>query len=159
MTTGLSSDTDLALRQHVRALLTQPQAHAMLDDVLEDFPLMRLNERPDGLPYSALELLWHLRFAQRDILNFVRDDHYEHVKWPEGYWPQQGGTAKDWEDEIQAFKQDFTDLLALLDDPAVDLFKVVPNGKDQTWLREFLLVADHNAYHVGQLALLKRLVS
>lgn len=156
--TTVPANADQSLRQHVRALLTQPQAHVTLDDVLKDFPLERLNERPHGLPYSAFELLWHLRFAQRDILNFARDDHYEHVKWPEGYWPLAEGTPQDWEDEIKAFKEAFADLLNLLDDPATDLFAVVPNGKDQTWLREFLLVADHNAYHVGQLALVRRLL-
>ncbi|GAA5501792.1 hypothetical protein Dxin01_01531 [Deinococcus xinjiangensis] len=152
--------TDQALRGHIRALLTEPQAHATLDDVLAGFPLDRINERPQGLPYSAYELLWHLRFAQRDILNFVRDEQYHHVNWPDGYWPHtQQATKADWDAEIAAFKQDFADLLRLLDDPQIDLFSVVPSGDKQTWLREFLLVADHNAYHIGQLALLKRLLS
>lgn len=151
---------DQALRQHVRALLTERQAHATLDDVLNSFPIDRINERPADLPYSAFELLWHLSFAQRDILNFVRDAQYHHVKWPDGYWPHTSEATKaDWDAETAAFKADFADLLTLLDDPQIDLFAVVPNGDKQTWLREFLLVADHNAYHVGQLALLKRLLS
>lgn len=152
--------TDQALRQHLRALLTEAQAHATLDQVLQDFPLERINERPGGLPYSAYELLWHLRFAQRDILNFVRDEQYHHLKWPEDYWPHtQQATQADWEAEVAAFRKDLADLLTLLDDPQIDLFAVVPNGDTQTWLREFLLVADHNAYHVGQLALVKRLLN
>ena len=159
MTDGMTSEADRQFRAHLRALLTQPQAHVTLDDVLNGFPIERINERVHGLPYSAFELLWHLRFTQRDILNFVRDADYHHVNWPDGYWPHRDGTAKDWQAEIQAFKQDFADLLALLDDSALDLLAVVPNGDDQTYLREFLLVADHNAYHVGQLVLLKRLLT
>lgn len=159
MPTELSPDADQTLRRHVRALLVDRQAHALLDDVLDGFALDRINERVHGLPYSAWELLWHMRFAQRDILNFVRDNEYHHVPWPDGYWPaQQQASAAEWAAEVAALKQDFNDLLALLDDPQVDLFSVVPNGDQQTWLREFLLVADHNAYHVGQLALLKRLL-
>lgn len=150
MTTGLTLEADLALRRHVRALL---------DDVLNDFPTARMNERVQCLPYSAWEMLWHLRFTQRDILNFVRDAEYHHVQWPDGYWPQEAGTPETWAEEVAAFRQDFAALLALLDDPQVNLFAIVPNGDQQTWLREFLLVADHNAYHVGQLALLKRLLS
>lgn len=159
MTTSFSPHADQALRAHLRALLTQPQAHATLSDVLNGFPLNRMNERVHGLPYSAYEMLWHLRFAQRDILNFVRDKEYAAVKWPAGYWPREAGTPAAWAAEVAAFQQDFAELLKLLDDPQVDLFAVVPNGDHQTWLREFLLVADHNAYHVGQLALLARLLA
>lgn len=159
MPTEFPANADDALRQHLRALLTEAQAHITLDDVLTGFPLERLNERVHGLPYSAFELLWHLRFAQRDILNFIRDDAYTHLNWPDDYWPHRDGSAQDWQGEIQAFRQDLAALLELLRSPDIDLFAVVPNGKDQTWLREFLLVADHNAYHVGQLALLKRLLA
>jgi len=165
MTTGMTQAADMALRAHVRALLTAPQAHVTLDDVLEDFPFGRIHERIGGLPYSAWELLWHLRFAQRDILNFVRDDAYVEPEWPADYWPDREpqASAQDWNAEAQAFRDDLAALLGLLDDPAVDLLAVVPNGavpsgKGQTWLREFLLVADHNAYHVGQLMVLKRLL-
>lgn len=162
MTTGLSPEADAALRAHVRALLTQAQAHETLDDVLKDFPTARAGERVHGLPYSASEILWHLRFTQRDILNFVHDGRYEHAKWPDAYWPHDPeGSAREWEAQVAAFHADMDILLALLDDPMTDLLAVVPNGVGtggQTWLREFLLVADHNAYHVGQLALLRRLL-
>lgn len=164
-TTGTTQAADAALRAHVRALLTTPQAHVTLDDVLEDFPLERIHERAGGLPYSAWELLWHLRFAQRDILEFVRDGTYAEPEWPAAYWPgrDHAATAQDWHAQAQAFRGDLTALLGLLDDPEVDLLAVVPNGAGpggggQTWLREFLLVADHNAYHVGQLVMLRRLL-
>ena len=162
MTTGLTPEADAALRAHVRALLTTPQAHVALDQVLEDFPEEHRHTRPQGLPSSAWELLWHLRFTQRDILDFVRDAAYTEPSWPAGYWPDDAA-ERDWEAEVRAFWADFEALLALLDDPVVDLLAVVPNGAGeggggQTWLREFLLVADHNAYHVGQLALLRRML-
>ncbi|GGK98078.1 DinB family protein [Deinococcus radiotolerans] len=162
MTTGLTPEADAALRAHVRALLTQAQAHITLDEVLDDFPTARAGERLPGLPYSASEVLWHLRFTQRDILNFIRDDHYAEVRWPQGYWPHDpAGAARDWAAQVAAYREDLRALLTLLDDPATDLLAVVPNGVNaggQTWLREFLLVADHTAYHVGQLALLGRLL-
>ncbi|SEJ67604.1 DinB superfamily protein [Deinococcus reticulitermitis] len=148
------------LRRHVRALLTEPQAHLTLEQVLEGFPLNRINERPAGVPYSAWELLSHLRFAQRDILDFMRGGEYHAPEWPAGYWPGKGqeATAQAWQAELQAFEDDLAALLAILDDPQTELFSVVPNGETQTFLREFLLVADHNAYHAGQLALLGRLL-
>lgn len=160
MTTGMTETADAALRTHVRAVLTERQAHLMLDDVLKDFPVERINDRVEGLPYSAWDLLSHLRFTQRDILNFVRDAEYTEPDWPANYWPGKGqaASAGDWEAEARAFRDDQTALLALLDDSAVDLLATVPNGEGQTWLREFLLVADHNAYHVGELMLLGRLL-
>ncbi|WP_216318676.1 DinB family protein [Deinococcus aestuarii] len=166
MTTGTTGAADAALRTHVRALLTERQAHVLLSDVLDGFPLERINDRPEGVPYSAWEVLWHLRFTQRDILDFVRDEAYVEPEWPTGYWPDRtraAATPEDWHAEAQAFREDLAALLTLLDDPTTDLLAVVPNGAkpgagEQTWLREFLLVADHNAYHVGQLMLLKRVL-
>lgn len=160
MTTGMNETADAALRAHVRALLTARQAHVTLDDVLEGFPLERINERVETLPYSAWEVLSHLRFTQRDILDFVRDAEYSEPSWPADYWPgkEKAATPEEWQAEAQAFRDDLAALVALLDDPQTDLLATVPNGEGQTWLREFLLVADHNAYHVGQLMLLKRLL-
>lgn len=156
-------ETDQTLRQHLRNLLTKPQAHALLDDILKDFPLEHINERPGGLPYSAYEVLWHLRFAQRDILDFSEQGDYHPAKWPAGYWPHTtSATTQDWQAQADGFHADLKALVALLDNPATDLLAIVPHGsaaEGQTYLREFLLVADHNAYHLGQLALLKRLMS
>lgn len=163
MTAGMTQSADAALRAHVRALLTERQAHLMLDDVLSEFPVERINDRVEGVPYSAWEVLSHLRFTQRDILDFVRNDQYTEPEWPADYWPgkTRKATPEDWQAEAQAFREDLGTLLALLDAPTTDLLAAVPNGEEpggggQTWLREFLLVADHNAYHVGQLALLGR---
>lgn len=162
MTTGMTPEADTALRAHIRALLTLPQAHLTLDVLLDDFPEEHRLTRPQGAPYSAWELLWHLRFTQRDILDFARGGAYTEPRWPADYWPGEG-VKRDWKAEVRAFWADFGALLDLLDNPAVDLLAVVPNGAaegggGQTWLREFLLVADHNAYHVGQLVLLRRML-
>lgn len=161
----MTETADTALRAHVRALLTERQAHVSLDDVLAGFPVKRINDRVEGVPYSAWELLSHLRFTQRDILNFVQDGDHAEPEWPADYWPGKGeeATPEDWQAVAQAFRDDLAALLNLLEDPATDLLSVVPNGAGpgvggQTWLREFLLVADHNAYHVGQLLLLKRVL-
>ncbi len=137
----------------------------MLGDALADFPLERINDLPPGAAHTPWQVLWHLHYTQRDILEFVRPQPYHEAEWPAAYWPAQAsGTVAEWNEQVAAFNADQSALLALLDDPATDLFAVVPNGaapggKGQTWLREFLLVADHNAYHMGELTLLRRLLS
>ncbi len=149
-----------ALKSHLRALLTQPQAHLQLGDVLEGFPLDQINEDVE-LPYTAWGLLWHLWFAQRDILSFVRDQDYREPVWPTDYWPRSPGTPESWQQTAQSWQADLLELLALIEQ--ADLFATVPNGAGpqgggQTWLREALLVADHNAYHLGQLIVVRRLL-
>jgi uncharacterized damage-inducible protein DinB len=152
--------SDQSLRAHLRALLTEPQAHVTLEGVLDGFPLERLNERIGGLPYSAWELLWHLWFTQRDILDFVQDAPYTEHEWPAAYWPKSAGTVEQWHQTFESIQADLDEFLTLLD--GADLYATVPNavraGTAQTWLREALLIADHNAYHLGQLVLLRRLL-
>ncbi|AZI42461.1 DinB family protein [Deinococcus psychrotolerans] len=153
---GVSRD----LKTHVRALLTERQAHLQLSDVLEDFPLDQINAEV-GLPYTAWGLLWHLWFTQRDILQFVKDEPYTELVWPTDYWPKAAGTAQSWQQTAESLQVDLDEFLALLD--KADLFAVVPNGDGpdgggQTWLREALLIADHNAYHLGQLMVVRRLL-
>lgn len=151
---------DRTLRAHLRALLTERQAHATFEDAVAGFPAAQVNERPHGLPYSAFELLEHLRFAQRDILNFLREPGYTAPSWPDDYWPGRGREADGalWRQSVEGFREDHAALLALLDDPQTELEARIPWGEGQTPLREFLLVADHNAYHIGELVLLRRLL-
>lgn len=146
------------LKAHVRALLTERQAHLQLSDVLEDFPLDQINTEV-GLPYTAWGLLWHLWFTQRDILNFVGDQPYTELVWPTDYWPKSPGTAQSWQQAAESLQTDLDEFLTLLD--KADPLAVVPNGSGpegggQTWLREALLIADHNAYHLGQLVVVRR---
>jgi hypothetical protein len=153
-------DPNQALRDHLRRLLDWRDAHADFDAAVKDMPPDRAGERPGGLPYSPWELLEHLRIAQRDILDFCRDPNYAEKKWPDDYWPDDPAplTAEAWGESVAAFRADLEALKQLVADPAVDLFAKVPHGQGQTYLRELLLVADHNAYHVGQLIVVRRLL-
>ena len=151
---------DAALRAHLRKLLAWGDAHVDYDRAVAGLAPELRGQRPGGLPYSPWELLEHLRITQHDILDFSRNPQYAELSWPEDYWPQSAAPpdAHAWDVSIAAFHADREALQALADDPAVDLFARIPHGQGQTYLRELLLVADHNAYHVGQLVLVRRLL-
>jgi hypothetical protein len=137
------------------------EAHASFEDAVKDIPASLRGKRPDGLPYSAWELLEHLRLAQRDILDFCVDPNYkEDKKWPDEYWPSSPAPPSDaaWEDSIREFVADRKAMQTLAADASVDLEAKVPHGSGQTYLRELVLVIDHNAYHIGQLVLVRRLL-
>ena len=146
------------LRRHVLELLRGGHAHATHEQALADFPVDRVNDRPPGVPYSAWQVLEHMRIAQRDILDFTRDPSYREPRWPDDYWPPEDETADErrWQESLEGFRRDYQAVLDLAADPATDYAHAIPWGNGQTMLREFLLVADHNAYHVGELVLLRR---
>jgi uncharacterized damage-inducible protein DinB len=152
--------SDDALRAHLRKLLDWQDAHASFDAAVDDVPPELRGKRPEGLPYSPWQLLEHLRLAQRDILDFCRDPEYAERKWPDDYWPADPmpPSAGAWDESVAAFRADRRELQRLASDPALDLFARIPHGDGQTYLRELLLVADHNAYHVGQLVAVRRLL-
>jgi uncharacterized damage-inducible protein DinB len=149
-----------ALRAQVAKMLDWRDAHADFDAAVADIPPALRGTRPKGAPYSAWELVEHLRIAQHDILDFCVNSAYEEMKWPDDYWPEspEPPAAAAWDQSVAAIRHDFAELKRLAGDPAVDLFATIPHGTGQTYLRELLLVADHNAYHVGQLVLLRRLL-
>lgn len=149
-----------SLRKHLATLLGWQDAHVDFDTAVKGLPPRLRGVQPQGLPYSAWQLLEHLRLAQRDILAFCLDPAYRAPKWPEAYWPKSPvpPTPKAWQQSIAAVRADRRSLEKLLADPALDLFAKIPHGKGQTYLREFLLVADHNSFHVGQLIILRRLL-
>ncbi len=151
---------DTALREQLIALLDGGHAHATFDGAVRGFPVDQAGKRPKGLPYSAWELLEHMRIAQNDILRFSISAEYESPKWPEGYWPPKPGPEKesDWARSVRAIRKDLAEFQALLRDPKQDLYRKFPWGDGQTLLREALLIADHNAYHIGQLVLVRRLL-
>jgi uncharacterized damage-inducible protein DinB len=152
-------DTD-SLRKHVLELLTGKHAHADFDTAVAKFPLKRAGEKPAGAPYSAWQLLEHMRIAQRDILEFTRNPKHASPEWPEGYWPPCESPAKStaWSHSVRAFRAELKAMMDLVADPARDLVAPIPHGQGQTLLREALLLADHNSYHVGQLVMLRRLL-
>ena len=155
------SINDKSLRDHLRSLLSGGNAHITFDDFVKDFPADKCGQRVDGLPYTAWQVLEHMRLAQWDILEFTRDANHVSPKWPEGYWPPQSetGNADAWKNSVAKFQADLTKMQDLIADPATDLFAKIPHGSGQTVLRETLLVADHNSYHLGVLLAIGRLLT
>ncbi len=151
---------DAVLREHLKKLLDGGNAHATFDDAVHGLPLPKSGIRPTGLPYSAWELLEHMRIAQNDILRFSQSADYVSPQWPEGYWPGHSAPENEaqWDRSVKAFRKDLAEFHKLIADPSQDLYRKLPWGDGQTLLREALLIADHNAYHVGQLVLVRRLL-
>lgn len=152
-------DADEILRDQLSTLLERSQAHVSFDPGVAAIPAEARGVRPAGLPHSPWELLEHIRLAQRDILDFCLDAPYVGREWPDEYWPssQEPPSADAWDACVAAIHADRAELQRLVTDPAVDLSGVVPHGDTQTYLREVLLVADHNAYHLGQMTVVARL--
>ncbi len=152
--------TDSELREQLVQLLHGGHAHATFEDAIRDFPLDRIGIRPQGSPHSAWELVEHLRLAQKDILEFSRSGEYVSPHWPDGYWPKSPAPAREsqWKESVDACRQDLAVFEAMVKDPEKDLNQKFPWGDGQTLLREALLIADHNAYHLGQLVLVRRLL-
>jgi hypothetical protein len=148
---------DAQLRTHVQRLLDWHDAHASFDDAVSGIPADLRGRQPQGLPYSPWQLLEHLRLAQQDILEFCVNPDYEEKTWPEGYWPGSAAPTGDgWERSVESFRTDREALKELAS--RADLFAAIPRGTGQTVLRELLLVADHNAYHIGELVVVRRLL-
>jgi hypothetical protein len=152
-------DTNGILRSQLSRLLEHSEAHTSFDQAVADIAPEARGVRPAGLPHSAWELLEHIRFAQRDILDFCLEAEYLRHAWPDDYWPTspEPPSAEAWDESVAAVQRDREEFQRLITDPATDLFAIVPHGTTQTYLREALLVADHNAFHVGQLIAVKRL--
>lgn len=155
-----AADRDAALRQHLLELLKGGHAHATFDVAVRNLPAALRGKRPKGAEHSPWEVLEHLRIAQADILDFSRNPNYQHLPWPEGYWPTTSAppNEKAWDKSARAFRRDLKAISDLVADPATDLYARIPHGTGQTIFREALLVADHNAYHLGELVLLRRLL-
>jgi uncharacterized damage-inducible protein DinB len=153
-------DQDRTLRTHLRKLLDWEDAHAALDAAVADVPPALRGVVPPGLPHSLWQLLEHLRLCQRDILDFCRNARYVEPESLDEYWPKTASppTEAAWEESIAACRRDREAMKALAADTSLDLFARIPHGSGQTCLRELLLVADHNAYHVGQMVLVRRLL-
>src|SRR5438270_775827 len=151
---------DPTIRDHVLYLLRGGGAHADLDGLLTDFPIQSINKKIDNIPYTAWQLLEHMRLAQWDILRFCIDEKHVSPDFPSGYWPGPATEADEqtWEQTIDGFHSDLRQVGELIESVS-DLTAPIPHGEGQTLLREALLVADHNSYHLGALALLKRLLT
>jgi hypothetical protein len=156
----MTKDHERSLRKHLLELLEGGHAHAKFDDVIKNLPAAARGKKPAKFPHSPWTLLEHMRLAQWDILEFSRNPKHVSPKWPEGYWPKTEGppNAAAWSKSIQQFRRDLKAMQKLVANPKTDLFARIPWGDGHTVLREVLLLADHNAYHLGQLLDVRRML-
>ncbi len=154
-------EQEQALREHLLYLLRGGGAHIDFETVIVDFPVHALNRKVAGVTYTPWQVLEHMRIAQWDILEFSRNAGHVSPEWPAGYWPTPDKEADEtaWQQSSAAFRADLIALTQLVAAPSTDLFAPLAHGDGQTILREALLVADHNAYHLGVLTILKRQVA
>jgi hypothetical protein len=153
-----SDRRDQSLREHVLYLLKGGGAHVTFDDAIRDWTLQLASVKIANFPHTAWMLLEHMRLAQLDILDFSRNSKHVSPPWPEGYWPKSAEPADDkaWTASMAAFKNDLRTMERLVANRKIDLYAPIPWGDGQTILREALLLADHNAYHLGQLVMLRK---
>ena len=151
-------DHDKQLRQQLTKMIDWNEAHADFASAVADFPAKLRGRVPEGFPHSAWQLLEHIRIALWDMVEFSSNAKHKSPKWPEGYWPKDPAPPKEkaWEQSVNAVQGNLEAMRQLISDPKHDLFAPLPHGSGQTLLREALLIADHNAYHLGQLVLVRR---
>jgi hypothetical protein len=149
-----------SLQEHLLELLSGGQAHLDFAGVVKDWPARLQGKRPKGAAHSPWEVLEHMRICQWDILEFTRNPKHVSPDFPSGYWPgtQAPPNKEAWEESVAAFRADLEAISEIVKDDATDFFAPLPHGEGQTVLREVLLTADHNAYHLGELLLLRRLL-
>ncbi len=156
----MEKDTNRSLRKHIVDLLNGGSAHLTFDDVIRNWPPKLRGVKPEGAAHTAWQLLEHMRIAQWDILEFSTNPKHVSPEFPAGYWPKTeappGKTA--WDKSVEDFRADLKAMEKLVKSAKTDLFARLPHGDGQTILREALLVADHNSYHLGQLVVLRRLL-
>ena len=147
-----------ALRKHLLYLLGGGGAHVDFDSAIAGWPMKLRGRKPKQLPHTAWQLLEHMRIAQWDILEFSRNPKHVSPEWPEGYWPATDAPPSPaaWSKSMSTFQANLKAMMSLVKSPRRDLFVRIPHGEGQTILREALLVADHNAYHLGELVYLRR---
>lgn len=152
---------DRHVRQQLVNLLTQPQAHMTFDHAIQDFPIAHINTRPPHVEYTFWHLLDHLRICQSDILDYCRNPSYQELTFPDDLWRPRNEMTDEagWNQTIAQFRADLAELVTLVQDPNTDLYRPIPHGYEgHTIFREILVVADHNAYHIGEFGVLRQMV-
>lgn len=154
----IDKDRDRALRVQLQRLLSWQDAHVGFDRAVKGIPPRLRGVAPEGFAHSPWQLVEHMRLAQQDILEFCRSPRYKEKTWPDDYWPQtpRPPSAAAWEKALASFRRERRAVQRLAADRRLNLFARIPHGSGQTYLREILLVADHTAYHVGQLVDVRR---
>ncbi len=144
------------LREQLVELIHGDNAHIDIKSALADFPADKRGARPNGAPYNAWQLLWHMNFSLHDLLEFCTSSKYLAHKWPDEYWPkaEQPPSDEAWDATVRALLADLAEFEKMIMDPAQNLYATIPWGDGQRFLREVLLAADHNSYHLGQIVLL-----
>jgi hypothetical protein len=153
--------SDDLIRQQFIGLLNGAQAHMTFDMIVADMPLATANAKAPHFPYTPWHLVEHMRIAQHDILQFVLDPAYRSPSWPEEFWPAED-TVVDragWDQSLALFRQDFEQVQNLIRDPETDFFAPIPHAPDYILFRQILLIADHNAYHLGELITLRQVLA
>ena len=158
--------SDKILREQLVFILKGGNAHITTEKAISGFPAGHINTYPTNIPYTGWQLLEHIRIAQRDILEFINNPQHQSPDWPEGYWPVGFGPAKDkkatksdWENTINLFLTDLEGLQKIVEDPKTNLTNPLPHAPGYNILREILLAADHNAYHIGQLVMMGKSIN
>jgi DinB superfamily len=153
--------TSDSLRHELVFHLTTGHAHMPFADAVANFPEQKMNTLFTNGDYTFWHLLEHIRRTQKDILDFMTDLHYKEPEWPKDYWPKkvEKATQKEWDKTVNGFQQDQEELVELVKDPKTDLFKKLPQGTGQTVAREILVVVDHNAYHIGEFAIMRQVLN
>ncbi|HDS00987.1 MAG TPA: DinB family protein [candidate division Zixibacteria bacterium] len=156
----MGSNNEKILRDYLARMLNWQDAHVNLEKAVENFPPDLMGKKPEGAAHSAWQLLEHMRLAQWDILDFIKNPDYEELNWPDDYWPKDPAPPDDsaWDKSIESFNADLKELQDMARDSSVDLYSKIPHGSGQTILRELLLVADHNTYHLGQIVQLRKML-
>jgi len=156
----MKTSQNTALREELLTALKGDKSHIEFESAVSDFPVKLAGSKPHGAPHSAWQLLEHMRIAQYDILEFCRNPHHKSPKWPEGYWPETEAPpdAKAWAASVAAFRKESAEMADLVKSTNEDLYKVIEGGEGQTLLRETLILAAHNSYHLGQLMFLKKML-
>lgn len=149
-------DIQKELREHLRELLEGKSAHIELEKAITEFPPDKINVKIENAPHTAWQLLEHIRIAQWDIVEFSRNEKHVSPKFPDGLWVKTEGTASDWKKSCAEILKDLQAMRDLVADEKTDLFAVIPHGDGKTILREALLVADYNAYHLGQIVFIMK---
>jgi uncharacterized damage-inducible protein DinB len=155
---SLDRTQDQSLRDHLLELLKAGSAHLGFDEAIDGLPAELRGKKAPSLAHTVWQLVEHLRITQEDILEFSRNPDYKEIKWPDDYWPDAETPDSDeaWDKSVEAFRRDLQAMKDLVADPTTDLFAKIPWGSGQTILREAMLVADHNAYHVGQIVTVRQ---
>jgi hypothetical protein len=151
---------DEVVRKELVALLRGGNAHMDFEETIADFPLDRVGDKAPNTPYSCWHLLEHMRIAQWDIVEFILDPEHVSPSWPEGYRPDPSEEAdpSKWENTVDGFRQDMGRMVAIVQDPEVDPLAPIPHAREYTVFREVLTLADHNANHMGEIAILRQVL-